>query len=77
MSDVKIITLNVKGINHVIKRQKILSFLKKEKCQIAFLQEIHLSDLEHIKLRMSWVEQVFYSSSGLYANVFPKEYMCS
>lgn len=62
MSNIKIISLNVKGINHVIKRQKILSFLKKEKCQVAFLQETHLSDLEHVKLRRSWVGQVFYSS---------------
>lgn len=64
MSDLKIVSLNVKGINHVIKRQKILSFFKKERCQIAFLQETHLSDLEHIKLRRSWVGQVFYSPSN-------------
>lgn len=62
MSDLKVVSLSVKGINHVIKRQKILGFLKKEKCQVAFLQETHLTDLEHIKLRRSWVGQVFYSS---------------
>uniref|UniRef100_A0A3P9KVD9 Endonuclease/exonuclease/phosphatase domain-containing protein n=1 Tax=Oryzias latipes TaxID=8090 RepID=A0A3P9KVD9_ORYLA len=62
MTDLKVISLNVKGINHVIKRQKILSFLRKEKCQVAMLQETHLSDTEHVKLRRSWVGQVFYSS---------------
>uniref|UniRef100_A0AAY4BML7 Reverse transcriptase domain-containing protein n=3 Tax=Denticeps clupeoides TaxID=299321 RepID=A0AAY4BML7_9TELE len=62
MSDLKCISLNVKGINHVIKRQKLLSFFQKEKCQIALLQETHLSDTEHMKLRRNWVGQVFFSS---------------
>lgn len=57
MSDLKLFSLNVKGLNHIVKRQKILTLLKKEKCHI--LQEIHLSDLEHIKLRRNWVAQVF------------------
>uniref|UniRef100_A0A3B4UKM2 exodeoxyribonuclease III n=1 Tax=Seriola dumerili TaxID=41447 RepID=A0A3B4UKM2_SERDU len=61
MSDLKIISLNVKGFNNVVKRQKVLAFLKKEKTQIALLSETHLNDLEHLKLRRSWVGQVFYS----------------
>ncbi len=32
------------------------SFHKKEKCQMAFLQENHLPDAEHIKLRSSWMQ---------------------
>lgn len=62
MTDLKIISLNVKGLNNVVKRQKTLSFLKKEKTQIALLSETHLNDLEHSKLKRSWVGQVFYSS---------------
>uniref|UniRef100_A0AAX7TPZ0 exodeoxyribonuclease III n=1 Tax=Astatotilapia calliptera TaxID=8154 RepID=A0AAX7TPZ0_ASTCA len=62
MTDLKIISLNVKGLNNVVKRQKLLSFLKKEKIQIALLSETHLNDLEHSKLKRNWVGQVFYSS---------------
>ena len=62
MSDIKIISLNVKGVGHVVKRQKIISLLKRENVQIALLQETHLTDLEHAKLRRSWIGQVFYSS---------------
>lgn len=65
MSDpnsVKFCTYNVKGIHHPIKRKKLLSFLKKDKVQIAFLQETHLIDKEHIKLKRDWVGQVYYSS---------------
>lgn len=62
MSEIKIISLNVKGVGHVVKRQKIISLIKRENAQIALLQETHLSDLEHIKLRRGWVGQVFYSS---------------
>uniref|UniRef100_A0A3B3BIE4 Endonuclease/exonuclease/phosphatase domain-containing protein n=1 Tax=Oryzias melastigma TaxID=30732 RepID=A0A3B3BIE4_ORYME len=36
--------------------------LKRERCQVAMLQETHLSDIGHVKLRRNWVGQVFYSS---------------
>ncbi len=62
MSDIKIVSLNLKGINHVIKRQKIISYLKREQAQIAILQETHLTETEHLKLRRGWVGQVFSSS---------------
>uniref|UniRef100_A0A667YQW2 exodeoxyribonuclease III n=1 Tax=Myripristis murdjan TaxID=586833 RepID=A0A667YQW2_9TELE len=38
----KLTTWNVKGINNVVKRGKILSSLKKEGAHAAFLQETHL-----------------------------------
>ncbi len=44
MSDIKIVSLNLKGINHVIKRQKIISHLKREQAQNAILQETHLTE---------------------------------
>lgn len=59
---VKLVTWNVKGIGHVIKRKKILTFLKKECISIALLQETHLSDVEHCKLKRDWVGQIYYSS---------------
>lgn len=61
-SSVKFCTFNVKGIHHPIKRKKILSTLKKEKVHVAFLQETHLVDKEHIKLKRDWVGQIYYSS---------------
>lgn len=42
-SGLKIISFNVNGVLNPIKRSKILSKLKKEKAQIAFLQETHES----------------------------------
>uniref|UniRef100_A0A3P8UB30 exodeoxyribonuclease III n=1 Tax=Amphiprion percula TaxID=161767 RepID=A0A3P8UB30_AMPPE len=62
MNTIKFCTFNVKGIHHPIKRKKILSFLKKDKIQIAFLQETHLVAKEHIKLKRDWVGQAYYSS---------------
>uniref|UniRef100_A0A3B3UUW9 exodeoxyribonuclease III n=1 Tax=Poecilia latipinna TaxID=48699 RepID=A0A3B3UUW9_9TELE len=41
---------NVKGLNNVIKRKKILSFIRAKNCQIVFIQETHLSLLESYRL---------------------------
>ena len=62
MSATKYISLNINGANHVIKRKKLLSWLKRERVNIALLQETHLNDKEHENLRREWVGQVYYSS---------------
>lgn len=58
----KLITWNVQGIGHVVKRKKMLTHLKKQKSNIALLQETKLSDVEHLKLRTDWVDQIYFSS---------------
>uniref|UniRef100_A0A3B3HR51 Uncharacterized protein n=1 Tax=Oryzias latipes TaxID=8090 RepID=A0A3B3HR51_ORYLA len=50
-------------IHHPIKRKKILSSFKKEKVQIAFLQETrNLVDKEHMKLKRDWIGRAHSSS---------------
>ena len=49
----KIASFNINGVLNPVKREKILSKLKKDKIQIAFLQETHLSDSEHAKLNVA------------------------
>lgn len=56
------LTLNVKGINHCIKRRRIISNLKQHQIDIALLQETHLNDTEHAKLKQGGYNQVFFSS---------------
>lgn len=61
-SALKICSWNVGGVHNPIKRKKMLSFLKKEQVHVALLQETHLSNNEHLKLKCDWVGQVFNSS---------------
>uniref|UniRef100_A0A4W5LV10 exodeoxyribonuclease III n=1 Tax=Hucho hucho TaxID=62062 RepID=A0A4W5LV10_9TELE len=61
-STLNMLTWNCHGLGHAIKRKKILCALKKEKADIALLQETHLCDAEHAKLRRAWVGQVYFSS---------------
>lgn len=59
---VKIASLNVNGLNNPVKRRKVIAILKREKSQIIFLQETHLSPSEHDKLKKYVYRQTFYSS---------------
>ena len=62
MQTVKIVTYNVNGLVNPIKRAKILTKLKRDKVEVALLQETHLLDTEHTKLiKMGFKYQ--YSSS--------------
>ena len=56
------LSLNVRALNSPIKRKKVLSYLKSKRCDIGFLQEMHLLDNETKKLGRGWVGHVFVAS---------------
>jgi len=62
MDNLICVTYNVKGLGSPIQRKKVLNHLKKLNVAIAMLQEMHLSDKEHMKLRREWVDQQYSSS---------------
>lgn len=55
----RIVSFNVNGILNPVKRGKILSKMKKEKAQVVYLQETHLNDVEHEKLRKMGFTNIF------------------
>lgn len=56
------ITYNVKGMGGLVKRKKIMTYLNKQKVDVAFLQESHLLFSTHEQLKSGWVGKVFHSS---------------
>lgn len=58
----KMIFFNVNGVLNVIKMNKILSKLKTERAQIALLQETHMNQTDHLKLKRKGFKYVFSSS---------------
>lgn len=59
---VHILSWNVKGLNHPIKRKKVLSHLKYLKKEIAFLKETHICSSDNERLLSGWKGQHFHSS---------------
>ena len=61
--ELKFMSLNVNGLGNPVKRAKIMTKLKKEKAQINYLQETHLSRTEHEKLKKFGYKHTYYSSN--------------
>lgn len=55
------ITFNVNGLRSPIKRSKVIAKMKREKQDVIFWQETHLSDTEHEKLK-KWFKYSYFSS---------------
>lgn len=58
---------NVNGINEPIKRGKVLAHLKSLNADIIFLQETHLRNDPHARLRCRWIQQICHSNSMIKA----------
>lgn len=63
-SMIKFISSNVNGLLSPIKQLKILTKLKRENIDIAFLQETHMTGKDHVKLKRQGFKHVFASSNG-------------
>lgn len=61
-ADLTFCTWNVKGVNEPVKRGKVLSYLKSLNANIIFLQETHLKNVAHNKLKCRWINQVYHST---------------
>ncbi len=55
-------SLNVNGLGNPIKRTKVMAKLKREKVHIIFLQETHLAQTEHEKLKQYGFKNTYYNS---------------
>lgn len=58
---IRFLSWNIKGINGPVKRARIFAHLKHLNTDIAFLQETHLTMKDQVRLKKSWVGQVFHS----------------
>ena len=58
---IKVITWNINRIQNPSKRFKVLFHLNSLQCDIAMLQETHLTKEETMKLKQRWVGQIFFS----------------
>lgn len=56
---VNVISVNVNGLHSPVKQNKILVKLKRENIDIAFLQETHLVESKHKKLKRQGFKYVF------------------
>lgn len=56
------ISWNINGCGNPVKRGKVLTYLKHNHADIAFIQETHFAGEEAAKLKRGWVGHIFHSS---------------
>lgn len=61
-NSVQFVSWNCKGLNGAIKRGNVLFHLDRLGADIVFLQETHIRNQDHGRLRGKWVGQIFHSN---------------
>lgn len=61
LDSVSLVSWNVRGLGHPVKRGKVFAHLKSLKSDIIFLQETHVKATQQRKLRANWISQVYHS----------------
>jgi len=64
ISKIRLISLNVRGINDAHKRDKLFSWFRKQNADIILMQEVHCTKKSVGKLRYSWGGKSFFSLSN-------------
>ena len=59
---VNFVSWNVKALNNIVKRKKVLTHLKNLNTDIAFLQETHLCTVDQFRLKGGWIGQAYHSN---------------
>lgn len=59
---VRLVSWNVKRLNHPMQRRKVFSHLKQLKTEIVLFQETHISSSDNSHLLSNWLGQGFHSS---------------
>lgn len=63
LNNLKLCSWNVRGLHKPVKRRTVLSFLKREHVDFAFLQETHLEENKDLpKLQHTWIGEDFMTS---------------
>lgn len=63
----RFVSWNVRGVNGIIKRGKVISHLRQLRGDIYFLQETHLKTSEISRIKRPWMSHVFHSKFSVRA----------
>lgn len=59
---IRLLSWNVRGMNHPVKRRKVFMHLNKLKAEIIFLQETHIKQTAKALLNPGWAAQIYQSN---------------
>lgn len=61
MSTISLVSWNIRGLGHAVKRGKVFAHLKSLKADIMFLQETHIKPTQQRRLRANWISQLYHA----------------